>query len=172
MPNLLRPLCYLDLQKCCADGLQVNLGSAKSIRSPKSQYGAQEVNSRPNSYQINTYSRSDGREAQMDRSLQVRLRSTFEGLGIYCDHVRVVRRGGFQRRPESPGIPANFQAGRHQSKQKPVETKMLATIRRIFAEIPTNSAEFCNVPPNSAKMVRLVVVSTGGVLLGLTKTTT
>ena len=72
---------YLDLQKCCADALKVSFGSSKSIRSPKSQHGAQEVNSRPNSHQINTFFRSDGRKTQIDRSLQVRLCHTCVGLG-------------------------------------------------------------------------------------------
>ena len=88
-----------------------------------------------------------------------------------------------------PGI-LIIQAGRHQSKQKPVETKLLAFFRRFFAEILTNCAEFCKFPPTSAKnlticrilrnlwgfprkfcemlrafLFRLVVVSTGGVPL-------
>ena len=90
------------------------------------------------------------------------------------------------------------QAGRHQSKQRPVETKMLAKIRRFFAEIPANCADFCKFPQISAiikqclrnlvdncrslrnlrgfprnicqilqaRLFRLVLVSTGGVLLG------
>ena len=45
-----------------------------------------------------------------------------------------------------------IQAGRHQSKQRPVRTKMLATCRRIFAEIKTNYADFCKIPQNSTKI--------------------
>ena len=44
------------------------------------------------------------------------------------------------RRPEADPEDAYFGAGRHQSKQRPVETRMLAKFRRTFAEIATDCA--------------------------------